>query len=151
MAQYKQKTVATYQGSPFSLQNSSKNKTKPAAKNPKRQYSNGNNKPPKKALALTNGVVHKEVSNGVCDDEKNLLSKEAEIAKMNLKTLQKVDAGIGKILATVPHVVLYQYRGTENIWVCFVVVLLLLVFLLLFTVFARVYVNREVLSWFFLI
>ena len=114
MSQYKQKTGTDYQGSPYFLQHSSKSRTKAAAKTPKRQHSNS--KPVKKLMALKNGVVQKDTQNGAFVEE-DLLSKEVEIAKMNLKTLQKVDSGIGKILATVPHVVLYHYRGTEDVWV----------------------------------
>ena len=44
-------------------------------------------------------------------------SDEDEVTKMNLKTLQKVDRRVSSILATVPHVVLYQYRTAENMWV----------------------------------
>ncbi len=44
-------------------------------------------------------------------------SDEDEVTKMNLKTLQKVDARVSSILETVTHVVLYQYQTKENMWV----------------------------------
>lgn len=74
---------------------------------------------PGKAPGLSNGV-HNPTSNGVTV----VSNGEDETAKMNLLTLQKVDPSVCSILATVPHVVLYEFKPTENVWVSVVCVLL---------------------------
>lgn len=69
------------------------------------------------AKPLSNGVH--EVVNGV-DTRKSSSGKsesEGEIAKINLLTLQKVDKSVLEILTTVPHVILYEFKTEENIWV----------------------------------
>ena len=64
---------------------------------------------------LSNGV-HEVYSNGVAT-KKTEDEGEQEIAKMNFLTLQKVDSSVSRILATVPHVVLYEFKTAENMWV----------------------------------
>lgn len=60
---------------------------------------------------LSNGV--NEVVNGM-DAGK---VEEDQTAKMNLLTLQKMDSSVCGILATVPHVVLYEFKTAQNVWV----------------------------------
>lgn len=43
--------------------------------------------------------------------------EEEEIVKMNLLTLQKMDKSVSSILETVPHVVLYEFKTSDNVWV----------------------------------
>ena len=110
MSQSKPKTVADFHHSPDSQQYSSKSRTKM----PKMKHSNNRKLkkvPPQNSRAVVNKPIPKETTDGAS------VSKEAEIAKINLKILQKVDSRIECILATVPHVVLYKFREEENIWV----------------------------------
>ena len=77
-------------------------------------------KPPKvkvsKVKPVSNGFH--EVSNGVEKLKSNSVAKEKdEVAKMNLLTLQKVDRSVSEIVDTVPHVVLYEFKTAENMWV----------------------------------
>ena len=65
--------------------------------------------------SLSNGV-HEVYSNGVTT-KKRESEGEQEIAKINLMTLQKVDGSVSRILATVPHVVLYEFKTAQNVWV----------------------------------
>ena len=58
----------------------------------------------------------KPVSNGLREVTNGVPAKD-ETAKMNLLTLQKTDSGVSSILATVPHVVLYRFKTSENVWV----------------------------------
>ncbi len=82
------------------------------SKTPKNKVS----KPPAAAgKALSNGV-HEVRSNGLSTKTKEL-EGEKEIAKINLLTLQKVDSSVSSILATVPHVVLYEFKTAQNVWV----------------------------------
>jgi len=82
----------------------SKHKTRPS----KRQFSN--TKPARKPSPQGNSK-HGSIPNG-----EDLRSK-AEIAKINLKTLQNIDGEIMKILSVIPHVELYQFKDSENMWV----------------------------------
>lgn len=66
-----------------------------------------------KTKLLSNGFH--EVENGV--DKRKSPSAEDEIAKMNLLTLRKVDKSVCEIVKTVPHVVLYEFKTGENMWV----------------------------------
>jgi hypothetical protein len=69
-----------------------------------------------KPKAVSNGFH--EVRNGVDKQKRPTVAKEEdEIAKINLLTLQKVDGNVSKIMETVPHVILYKFKTTENIWV----------------------------------
>lgn len=63
--------------------------------------------------AVTNGVGTGRNSSG----KSKAGGGEDEIAKINLLTLQKVDSAVSAILATVPHVVLYEYKTSGNMWV----------------------------------
>ena len=92
----------------------SHNSTKPAkSKTPKSKVSKTPGRP------LSNGV-HEVHSNGVgkkkVEQEKDKDGEKAT-AKINLMTLQKVDSGVSSILATIPHVVLYEFKTAENVWV----------------------------------
>lgn len=73
--------------------------------------------------SVSNGV-HEVKGNPVGDgfaaslpNRKSAPAKEEEIVKMNLLTLQKMDKSVCSILETVPHVVLYEFKTTENVWV----------------------------------
>lgn len=69
-----------------------------------------------KAKPISNGFH--EVGNGVEKRKSTSVAKEKdEIAKMNLLTLQKVDRSVSEIVDTVPHVVLYEFKKAENVWV----------------------------------
>ena len=106
MSQNKQKSTELRR-SPVSTQMSMKTNSKPKT-TPKNKVTKATKK------SLSNGV-HTTGSNGVVVG--GTTPDEKEIAKINLKTLQKVDPTISRILATVPHVVLYEYKDTENMWV----------------------------------
>ena len=75
--------------------------------------------------AVSNGVHEVKgtsVGNGFAASLPNRKStssakEEQEIVKMNLLTLQKMDKSVSSILETVPHVVLYEFKTTENVWV----------------------------------
>lgn len=67
------------------------------------------------AKPLSNGVH--EVVNRVDTRKSSSGKSEGEIAKINLLTLQKVDKSVLEILTTVPHVILYEFKTEENIWV----------------------------------
>lgn len=66
---------------------------------------------PSAAKPLSNGL-----SNGVAGKK-----VEDQTAQMNLLTLQKTDSTVCSILATVPHVVLYEFKKSENVWVSHVI------------------------------
>lgn len=85
--------------------------SKQKSKNLRRQYANS--KPTRKVSPQRNGK-QESTTNGVNIVE-DLSNKE--VAKINLKTLQKIDSGIAKILSTIPHVELYQFKSSENMWV----------------------------------
>ena len=56
--------------------------------------------------ALTNGLPHRSASLG-----------KAEVAKMNLLAVRKIDPQVTKILHTVPKVVSYEFHEANNTWV----------------------------------
>ncbi len=58
------------------------------------------------AKALTNGLPHRSASVG-----------KAEVAKMNLLAVHKIDPQVTKILQTVPKVVSYVFHEANNTWV----------------------------------
>lgn len=63
-------------------------------------------------------VAKEKVGNGVEKRKSHSVAKEEdEVAKINLLTLQKVDRNVSEIVDTVPHVVLYEFRTAENMWV----------------------------------
>ena len=53
-----------------------------------------------------NGLLHRSASMG-----------KAEVAKMNLQAVRKIDPQVTEILATVPKVVSYKYHEANNAWV----------------------------------
>lgn len=57
------------------------------------------------AKALTNGLPHRSASVG-----------KAEVAKMNLLAVHKIDPQVTKILQTVPKVVSYVFHEANNTW-----------------------------------
>lgn len=80
-------------------------------KTPKRT----NNRPARKP-SPQGSRKQNNASDGVVNDVEDVSSK-AEVARMNLKTLQNIDGGISKILCTIPLVELYRYKGYDNMWV----------------------------------
>lgn len=81
----------------------------------------GNRKPkPKTPKAAKN----QHISNGLHEfvpeppqrSSSSSLGKE-EVAKINLKTVCKLDSSVQSIQFTVPQVVLYKYEGILNTWV----------------------------------
>lgn len=81
-----------------------------ATKSSKAKAPKGRVSKPAAGKPLSNGVH--EVTNGVGAGK-----MEDQTAKINLLTLQKMDSSVCGILATMPHVVLYEFKKAENVWV----------------------------------
>ena len=113
MSYTKSKGVAEPRRSPVNGTKSS-NKSKPS------KVKVAKAAPGKAATVPSNGFhVVEPVSNGVEKRKDAKATKEeSQVAKINLLTLQKVDKSVCEIVETVPHVVLYQFKSTENVWVC---------------------------------
>ena len=61
--------------------------------------------------------VVEPVSNGM-EKRKDVKATTKE-TKINLLTLQRVDKSVCEIVKTMPHVVLYQFKSTENVLLYF--------------------------------
>lgn len=111
MSYTKSKGVAEPRRSPVNGTKSS-NKSKPS------KVKVAKAAPGKAATVPSNGFhVVEPVSNGVEKRKDAKATKEeSQVAKINLLTLQKVDKSVCEIVETVPHVVLYQFKSTENVW-----------------------------------
>ena len=114
MSQLKSKPVKVHSKVSSEKLSSDSQASKQKTKSLKRQHTS--NRPLRKVSPQRNGK-HESSINGV--DSVEDLSSKVEIAKINLKTLQKIDAGIARIVSTVPHVELYQYKSDENMWVSY--------------------------------
>lgn len=62
--------------------------------------------------------VVEPVSNGM-EKRKDVKATTREETKINLLTLQKVDKSVCEIVKTMPHVVLDQFKSTENVLLYF--------------------------------